>query len=122
MNCLSEAYHNLSPEEKAALMHQPDDDDIDEHNESGDGVVVRQPCGPRPPGLTAEELALDDVSDVEDDIMTGTKLSGTRGTVSNLIRKNKVDAVMNRWAKEVSQFFLAPTNISSVYHTHHQLM
>ncbi|OAV98638.1 hypothetical protein PTTG_01745 [Puccinia triticina 1-1 BBBD Race 1] len=98
MKRLSEAYHNLSPEEMAALVQKPDDDDLDEDDESGDGIIGRQPRGPE--DLTEEELALDDMSDAEDDAATGPNPLGTRGTVSNLVRKNQVDTVMNRWAKE----------------------
>ncbi|WAR54492.1 hypothetical protein PtB15_4B109 [Puccinia triticina] len=60
--------------------------------------------------LTAAELAMDEVTDEEEDTpetepaAKGSKNSTgvIRGTVSNLTRKNQVDLTMNRWAREAA--------------------
>ncbi|OAV88082.1 hypothetical protein PTTG_11461, partial [Puccinia triticina 1-1 BBBD Race 1] len=126
MKKLSAAYKQLTVEEKAALTKEIDDesnDESDEDDDDGDDAgsenqadLSLRPKRPLPSRrrrgdeLTAAELAMDEVTNEEEDTpetepaAKGSKNSTgvIRGTVSNLTQKNQVDLTMNRWAREAA--------------------
>ncbi|OAV94427.1 hypothetical protein PTTG_02203 [Puccinia triticina 1-1 BBBD Race 1] len=127
MKALSEAYHKLSPEEKAALVAEPVPTDSPASNTLDKDLVnpLVQPQGDQRPqestrcrpvrrgeaGLTAEELAMDDSSDDDDDpvqtepasvptVKRPVDLAITRGTVSPRIWWEQAGKAMDKWLKE----------------------